>query len=362
MARRLPTIWPIQPHTRAKHAILRRYLDAWFPIITRRHARALYIDGFAGPGKYANGEEGSPIIAIKAALDHHPPITAELIYFFVEANAERKSHLDTELAQLVLPPNVQFETHLGVFDETIREILDDLVQANARLIPTFAFVDPFGFSQTPFDTVARLLGQPSSEVFVNFMYEEVNRFLKLPDQSDNLDALLGSREWRGIVSVKEPGTRRRLIRELYEERLRKAAKFVRSFEMRNSKGATDYFLYFATNNVLGFVKMKEAMWKLDPAGGFTFSDGTNPNQPVLFDASPDFVELRRQIEQRFRQRTVRVAAVDKFVCEETIFLPTHYKRILTAMESEQSPALNIVYAKPNRQRGTFPDDVIIRFC
>lgn len=27
------TIWEIEPHTQAKHEILRRYLSAWFPIL-----------------------------------------------------------------------------------------------------------------------------------------------------------------------------------------------------------------------------------------------------------------------------------------------------------------------------------------
>lgn len=31
--------------------------------------RILYIDGFAGPGRYKNGEDGSPIYALKIACD-----------------------------------------------------------------------------------------------------------------------------------------------------------------------------------------------------------------------------------------------------------------------------------------------------
>ncbi|MFX1535706.1 MAG: three-Cys-motif partner protein TcmP [Promethearchaeota archaeon] len=51
------TIWPIESHTEAKHAILKKYLNAWLPIITRWNGRVIYIDGFAGPGEYTNGEE-----------------------------------------------------------------------------------------------------------------------------------------------------------------------------------------------------------------------------------------------------------------------------------------------------------------
>ena len=57
--------------------------------------------------------------------------------------------------------------------------------------------------------------------------------------------------------------------------------------MRNERNASDYFLYFASNNRLGLAKMKEAMWKVDPAGGFTFSDATNFDQAVLFQPEPD---------------------------------------------------------------------------
>src|SRR5437016_1710637 len=72
MADTLPTTWPADPHTLAKHAILQRYLQAWFPILTRQASslahqyksaprrEILFIDGFAGPGEYTNGKEGSP--------------------------------------------------------------------------------------------------------------------------------------------------------------------------------------------------------------------------------------------------------------------------------------------------------------
>lgn len=55
MAKHLGTIWPLDPHSPAKHAILRRYLQACVPILGRTHGRVVYIDGFAGPGVYTGG-------------------------------------------------------------------------------------------------------------------------------------------------------------------------------------------------------------------------------------------------------------------------------------------------------------------
>jgi hypothetical protein len=62
--------WDLAPHTAAKLDILGAYLRAWFPILSRgrNFDRIIYIDGFAGPGRYNQGEDGSPIVALKAAL------------------------------------------------------------------------------------------------------------------------------------------------------------------------------------------------------------------------------------------------------------------------------------------------------
>ena len=62
--------WDLVPHTAAKLNILSEYLKAWFPIVgqSQRFDGVIYIDGFAGPGRYKQGEDGSPIIALKAAI------------------------------------------------------------------------------------------------------------------------------------------------------------------------------------------------------------------------------------------------------------------------------------------------------
>ena len=94
MSEKIDVIWPIPPHTQAKHEILRHYLGAWFPILATTQRRLLYIDGFAGPGEYKGGEDGSPIIALKIAKDHklssklqRPGM--ELVFFFIEVNEAR---------------------------------------------------------------------------------------------------------------------------------------------------------------------------------------------------------------------------------------------------------------------------------
>jgi three-Cys-motif partner protein len=98
------TVWELQPHTRAKHAILQRYLRAWIPILAQGgFPNILYIDGFAGPGRYAGGEDGSPIIAIKSALEHAARIKGNILFLFVEERSDRAGVLRECLDELAAP-------------------------------------------------------------------------------------------------------------------------------------------------------------------------------------------------------------------------------------------------------------------
>jgi len=70
-------LWRLEPATAAKHQLYKRYLDAWWPIMLQSSAkegrlwpRVTYLDAFAGPGRYLDGEEGSPVFALDRLLGH----------------------------------------------------------------------------------------------------------------------------------------------------------------------------------------------------------------------------------------------------------------------------------------------------
>jgi three-Cys-motif partner protein len=116
-------LWTLEPHTVGKHRVLREYLNAWFPIMGTWNGRILFIDGFSGPGEYDKGEEGSPVIALRAYAEHvaRKAITAEVGFFFVEEDARRAEHLKGLIEQHKsdLPPNCATEVLCGRFDETL---------------------------------------------------------------------------------------------------------------------------------------------------------------------------------------------------------------------------------------------------
>lgn len=368
MAAPRTTVWDLEPHTRAKHEILRRYLDAWTAILTRGgFPQILYIDGFAGPGRYSKGEDGSPVIALKAAMNAAIPSTCKAFYLFVEKDQARADMLESIVQHLGVPAHLRVKVAGGqTFEAAFEELMGKYRVAGRPVPPTFAFIDPFGWTGKPFSAIREILSHQHCEVLVTFMYEEINRFIAHPDQADNFDRLFGCGNWREAIGLAAPAARRRFLHDLYLAQLQSddgaAASFVRSFEMRNDSDVTDYFLFYATNSLLGLRKMKEAMWKVDPDGEFRFSDATNQDQLVLFGREPAHDILRRQLRERFGGHEVTVTEVEHFVLAETAFV--NFKQEgLRPLEMANPPAVTAVDPPARRRRGTYADPLLrLRFA
>jgi three-Cys-motif partner protein len=120
------TLWPIEPHTAAKHQILRKYLDAWLPILGTYNKKVVYIDGFSGPGQYQGGEPGSPIIALEAASTHQAKLARELVFIFIEERLDRVDHLKSRIATLRLSSQFKIHVEQGTFAEKLTDLLNDL--------------------------------------------------------------------------------------------------------------------------------------------------------------------------------------------------------------------------------------------
>ena len=356
MATPKTTTWPCDPHTRAKHLILREYLNAWVPIISRTHRRAIYVDGFSGPGEYVGGEKGSPIVVLDAVLNHQQADRSTIDFVFIEAKSKRYNHLKSLLADPRFA-DLHVTTHNAKFDNAIPDLLTVVEKSSAR-IPLLVFVDPFGFSGVPFTVLARILALPSAEVFVLFARDSVNRWLKEEGVSGHLRELFGLES----ISLPQGEDRLEFLFQLYDSRLRTIANYVAPFSMYNDKGRIIYDLFFASNNCKGLEKMKEAMWKVDSRGDFRFRDADDPTQTGLF--LPDIESrLRLKISDHFEQREgVDAAEILSFVVCKTEFLAKHARDVLNKLETEGCIVVDGLKRDGSRRRnGTFPKGANVHF-
>jgi three-Cys-motif partner protein len=372
------TIWPIDRHTQAKHEILRRYLGAWLPILIQHFQRARIIDGFAGPGEYEDGQPGSPLIALDVLLKHPSQAVYDATHkgatelIFIEQDARRSKNLE-ELVQeqrqkLACPPNLQTRIITGIFAVEMEKLLQVMQrqQVGGKTVPTFVFIDPFGYSHTPLDLITRIMSLSSCEVLITIMAEEINRFLEVDyrTKEQHYDNLFGTDQWRDITKENaDPTERIHRQHDLYHRQLINVSKaqYVRSFHMRNKHNATDYFLFFATNSRKGLLEMKRAMWGVDPTGAFEFSDFSNPYQSLLL-SEPNGADIQRLLQSQFQGQTVSIEVIDDYMLETPYV--TYKKEALAAMEATSPPKIQFISTNPNykRRKGTFPEGkTLIKF-
>jgi len=359
-------IWSMERHTQAKHEILRRYLGAWLPILINHCKSTRIVDGFAGPGEYEGGQIGSPLIVLQTLLDHPDKGVQTAIHkgtveiIFIEQDQQRSDHLRELLAKLALKTTqLQPSIITGTFTTEMEQLLLKMERQRARNmpVPTFVFIDPFGYSHTPMHIIARIMQQPMCEVLVNFMAEEINRFLAVDyrTKEQHYDLLFGTDEWRQIARQDvTPAERRRLQHDLYQRQLRDVAgaKYVRSFRMCNKRNATDYFLFFCTNNIKGLMEMKRAMWKVDPSGDFEFSDFSNPYQPLLLN-EPNYADLQARLISHFKGQTVTVGEIEYYVQVDTPYLSCKKEGLKPL---EQAAKIRAVDPFSRRNGKSFSDD------
>jgi three-Cys-motif partner protein len=357
------TIWAIEPHTSAKHQILRKYLDAWLPILGTYNKRVVYVDGFAGPGCYKGGEPGSPIVALQAALTHQAKLPGELVFLFIEKDDARADSLTAEIAKLQLTSAFQVQVERGEFAEKLGIMLDGLDKTSSQIAPTFALIDPFGFSGIPYALIQRLLSKNKCEVLVTVMVDSINRWLEHPQETIKAHIVETFGTDESIKIAEGTGDRVTGLKNLYHQQLNKAARFVRYFEMCDHDGRLVYYLFFASNNALGHLKMKEAMWKVDPLGEFSFSDSTDPNQPLLFALQPSMDPLAAAMATKFRPAgQVPVKQVEAYVQDGTAYLRKHMGEALLQLETngKLKVAENKTDGKKRRAK-TFPNEALVTF-
>ncbi len=359
------TIWSIDPHTKAKHEVLEYYLKAWVPILATTSKKIIYLDGFAGPGIYEKGEEGSPLIALRTAIEHVHRLRfkAEIRFIFLEKDPERATMLRKVLKERFeqLPSGISYDVLDSQFAPTLSSILDELEEKGAKLAPTFAFLDPFGFSGLPMNLIGRMLNYDKCEVLITFMSGFVNRFTdELREQA--LDELFAASDWRRIREIGDPGARQRFLIELYTRQLRDAggATYVKSFEMVGKHNQPLYHLVYGTKHLKGLEHMKEAMWKVDRRGTYTFSDITDVGQTFLIDYSDENYwqqQAADAIFDRFVGQTKTIEEIYQFVIVKTPYI--FRKSILKHLEKRECP--KIIKVTNRNRKLTYPEGCSITF-
>jgi three-Cys-motif partner protein len=306
---------------------------------------------------YTGGEEGSPVLAVKAVLSHTHEFYVPIRFLFIEEDKDRCDQLSKTLAQY----DTQIKNSRRIDDVDVKKgdcatllskYLDELHSKGEKLGPAFFFLDQSGFSDVPIELVAAIMGNQLCEVFSYLNWDHMNRFFSDQSKWDGITRAFGGTEWKQVFEL-ETSKKAAFILNIYKAAIRERAcsKYVWNFAMSDEHEKLLYWLVFSTNNLRGLEEMKRAMWRVDRSGGFRFSDNEDPCQLNLFQNCTEET-LADEISAGLAGRTLNGEQVREFVLTETP--ACSFKKALKVLED--SSRLEVVSAPFKRRRGTFPDD------
>ena len=243
--------------------IVRKYASAYSTIMSAQASirKHIYVDAFAGAGKHLSkrtGEfvPGSPLNALKV----DPPFSE---IHLIDLHGGKVAELSGQVGS---------RKDVFVYEGDANKVLLDAVFPRCRYEDfnrALCLLDPYALNVDW--NVLQTAGQMGSvEVFYNFMIMDANMNIlwRNPNgvaqvQAARMDKVWGDHSWRVAAYVEKPTlwgdtvdekVRNEAIAEGFRRRLENVAGFQyvpRPVPMRNKKGTTVYYLFFASPNRTG---------------------------------------------------------------------------------------------------------------
>jgi three-Cys-motif partner protein len=355
-----------------KARIIQKYFWAWAKVITptaRKFGnRLLYVDLFAGPGRYDDGTVSTPLLVLEKAIAD-PSMREMLVTVFNDKDPQNVGRLQAAIAAL---PGI---TSLRYAPQILNEVVGEAIAARfegLRLVPTFFFVDPWGYKGLSLRLINSVLQHWGCDCVFFFNYNRINMGLDNPIVSEHMDALFGherAETLRGQLARLKPWEREQLIVETLAEALRAmGAAYVLPFAFKNELGnRTSHHLIFATKDFKGYEIMKEIMVKESSerhqgVGSFEYSPASD-QFPILAELVRPVDELEDKLLKDFAGRTLSMYDVFRQNCVGTPYIKSNYKRALTNLEAQSKIKADPPSSERPKRRGevTFGDNVLVTF-
>lgn len=375
MSTSIPTIWDIQPHTEAKHKILRSYFGAWVSILGQSFSNLRFADGFCGPGIYKGGEPGSPIVVLDEATkalkfgDGKLKSNLKVEFTFIDENSDRVNHLKGILSERKNEDLriVASEPICGVFEEKIQPFIKSVKDAGGYS-PALVFIDPFGVKGYTRKTIQDFLKIRYTEIFMLLDVDGIYRSLFAWEQNrKNVLAIFGEEHEAELLQISQAGDEASVA----QEKLR--ALFVRLF---NNQHMADYCLQFRmyatnrkplfdlvflSNSAKGFTVMKNEMWKSSDREEFIFIDSEHSEiEQLRLGVTTYEGTLWKLLLEKFQGQQVTGQVITDYVEQKTIYLSKHKTEVLRLREA-MPEGQGIQVTRSGKSHTGYAAETLIRF-
>lgn len=273
--------------TQTKLALFRGYLEAWLPVFLNMPDRYPIIqvyDFFAGPGTDAEGNDGSPLIAIKeieAALDTNKErLSSKLRIRLVLNDSDKKKArcLRESIGQQHFNyADVHVEVHDTAFAELFAQEKSKMrLEGTANLI----FIDQFGISEVTKEIFTDIAATPSTDVLFFTSSAIVNRMKDHPSIQSHIPSLSED----DLTKMNGKNVHRILSKSYRNWLPPKKTYYLGDFSLKYQSNV--YGLVFGSGHILGILKFLGVAWGLSGTGDANYDiddDHIDANQPSLFE-------------------------------------------------------------------------------
>lgn len=160
-----------------KARIVSKYFSAWARVILNSQKRysqfsqkMAYIDLFAGPGRYDDQSKSTPILVLESIL-RDPELTDRVVTLFNDKDTENVESLKTAINQMEGIEQLKYKP--SFYNEEIGDEIAKMFNS-ANLVPTFFFVDPWGYKGLSLNLVSSIIKDWGCDCVFFFNYNRVN--------------------------------------------------------------------------------------------------------------------------------------------------------------------------------------------
>ncbi len=356
-----------------KSTIVSKYFDVWAKVIIstqkrypRRSQKIAYIDLFAGPGRYKNGAQSTPLKILTSAISKKD-LRNRLITIFNDKDEKNSKELEKTISEI--PGIKQLKYKPKVYNQ---EVGDEIVKLfeNMNLIPTLFFVDPWGYKGLSLRLVNSVLKDWGCDAIFFFNYNRINMGINNVAVSKHMKALFGEKRIKALsnkLAEKPPQRELLVVEELCQALKAYGSKYVLPFRFKDKKGKrTSHHLIFVSKSFRGYEIMKNIMAKEStsneqgvPSFEYNPSDSL-PKQTLLFQLSRPLDDLKEDLLKSFKGQTLTMYEIYERHNVDTPYIKKNYKDVLRTLYEEGTIKAVSQKNKPPR-KGTFGDKIMVTF-
>jgi three-Cys-motif partner protein len=356
--------------SRVKAQIVSKYFEAWAMVMMsvqdKQHGkygdRIAYIDLFAGPGRYDDGTQSTPLMILEKVIANDK-LRGRLVSIFNDKDENNTRSLEEAIENLPGIDTLRYPPQIRN-----QEIGSEIVKMfdQMRLIPTFFFVDPWGYKGLSLQLINVVLKNWGCDCVFFFNYNRISMGLPNEIVEEHMNALFGQQRadnLRETISGSPPAERELMIvEELCQAIKETGKKYVLPFRFKNDSGTrTSHHLIFVSKDFRGYDIMKDIMARESSStdqgvASFEYSPAT-VRQPFLFQLSRPLDDLEGMLLENFAGRTLTRNQIYQEHNVDRPYIPKNYRDALLNLEA----AGQVLTDPASRKKGTFGPNVKVTF-